>query len=171
LQGNGDIPTERIGLREEIIAPVLSEMQEALRWKKIKVSCNQDLSVEGDAFVIGNRLMLKSVFRALFSNAIKHGYEDSVLSYGISSNGRRYKIHVTNEGDSVPAELQASIFDEFVQVKTDESVSIREKGLGLGLALAKDILRQHGGDIWYESQANGSKFVCTMPHCPAQTKG
>lgn len=171
LQGNGDIPTERIGLREEIIGPVLGEVQEALHRKEVKVSCKQDLSVAGDAYVMGNRLMLKSVFRALFSNAIKHCHTATVISYGIFSNSRRYRIHVANEGDIVPPELQASIFDEFVQVKADDTVVIGEEGLGLGLALAKDILRQHGGDIWYESLANGSKFVCTLPLCPEQTAG
>ena len=168
LQGNGNIPIERIGLREEIITQVLGERQESLQRKAIKVICTQDLSVEGDAYVMGNRLMLNSVFRALFTNAIKHCREAGVLSYGISSNGRRYKIHVANEGDIVPAELQGKIFDEFVQVKQDDSAKIQEEGLGLGLALAKDILRQHGGDIWYEPLANGSKFVCTLPLCSQQ---
>lgn len=166
IQGSGDIPTERLGLKDEVFAPVLGEMQEALQRKEIKVSLKQDLSVEGEAYVIGNRLMLKSVFRALFTNAIKHCPDTGRLSYGISSNGRKYKIHVTNEGDIVPTELQASIFDEFVQEKPSDPAASQEEGLGLGLALAKDILRQHGGDIWYEPLANGSKFICTLPLCP-----
>lgn len=166
MRGSGNIPTERLGLKEEVFAPVLGEMQEALQRKEIKVSQIQDLSLEGEAHVMGNRLMLKSVFRALFTNAIKHCRETGGLSYGISSNGRRYKIHVTNEGDIVPTELQASIFDEFVQEKPSDPATSQEEGLGLGLALAKDILRQHGGDIWYEPLANGSKFVCTLPLCP-----
>ncbi|MDD5759758.1 MAG: response regulator [Desulfobulbaceae bacterium] len=168
LHGNGDIPTERIGLKKEVITQVLGEMQEALQRKEIKISCIQDLSIDGDAYVMGNRLMLKSVFRALFSNAIRHCHEAGVISYGISSNGRRYKIHVANEGDIIPVEMEESIFDDFVQGKADDSVAIQEEGLGQGLALAKDILRQHGGDIWYESLANGSKFVSTLPLCLGQ---
>ena len=168
LQGSGDIPTERLGLRDEVLAPVLVEMQEGLQRKEIKVCLHQDLSVDGEAYVMGNRLMLKSVFRALFSNAIKHSRQTGRLTYGISSNGRRYKIHVSNEGDIVPADLQANIFDEFVQGKPDDLAASQAEGLGLGLALAlaKDILRQHGGDIWYEPLANGSKFSCTLPLCP-----
>lgn len=168
LRGNGDIPTERIGLKEEIITQVLGEMQESLQRKEIKISCIQDLSIDGDAYVMGNRLMLKNVFRALFSNAIKHCHQTGAISYGISSNGRRYKIHVANEGNIIPVEMEESIFDEFVQGKADDSVAIHEEGLGLGLALAKDILRQHGGDIWYESLANGAKFVSTLPLYPEQ---
>lgn len=171
MQGNGDIPTERLGMKDEVISQVLGEMQEALQRKGIRVSCKQDLSVEGDAYVMGNKLMLRSVFRALFSNAIKHCKEAGALSYGISSNGRRYKLHVTNEGDIIPAHLQAHIFDEFVQGKPGDLTATQEEGLGLGLALAKDIIRQHGGEVWYEALANGSKFICTLPLCPKQPAG
>ena len=167
LREGGDIPTERIGLQGEIITQVLGEMQEAMHRKKIRVVCSQNLAAEGDAYVMGNRLMMKSVFRTLFSNAIRHCHAAGVISYGISSNGRRYKVEVANEGDIVPADMQARIFDEFVQIRSGDSSSSQAAGLGMGLALAKDILRQHGGDIWYESFANGSKFVCTLPCQPA----
>ena len=168
LQSDGHIQTERIGLKEEAIIPVLDEMQDALQRKEIKVSCSQDLTTEGDIFVMGNRVMLKCVFRTLFSNAIKHCRAAGTLSYGLSSNDRRYKIYVANEGEVVPMHLQASIFDEFVQGRPGESSLNQADGLGLGLALAKDILRQHGGDIWYEPMSNGSKFVCTLPPHSAQ---
>ena len=169
MREGGDIPTERIGLKDEIITQVLGEMQDALERKKIRVICNQDLAAEGDAYVMGNRLMMKSVFRTLFSNAIRHCNASGTISYGISSNGRRYKVNVANEGDIVPAEMQARIFDEFVQIRPGDSAACQAEGLGLGLTLAKDILRQHGGDIWYESFSNGSKFVCTLP-CEAGAK-
>ena len=120
--------------------------------------------------MLGNRVMLKCVFRTLFGNAIKYCKDRSVISYGITSNDRRLKIHVANEGEVVPAHMRASIFDEFVQAPTADS-SCQTNGLGLGLALAKDILRQHGGDIWYETITNGSKFVCTLPPCSAQSAG
>jgi len=164
LEG-GVIPTERIELKGEVISQVLGEMQPALARKEIRVACNQDLSADSDAMVIGNRVMLKSLFRTLFTNAIRHCTPAGTLSYGVTSNGRRYKIHVANEGEVVPVHQQASIFEEFVQISPGKSSPCQEQGAGLGLAIAKDIVRQHGGDIWYESSTNGSKFVCTLPSC------
>lgn len=170
MQSGGDIPTERVELNGDVITQVLVEMQEGLQRKKIRVSYNHDLTLDGDACVMGNRVMLKSVFRTLFGNAIKYCNASSTLSYGISTNGRRYKVYVANEGGILPAQLQAGLFDEFVQIKlTDESSCLTE-GLCLGLGLAKDILRQHGGSIWHESFVNGSKFVLTLPGCPVQSE-
>jgi len=166
LQG-GDIQTERLRLKEDVIAPVLEEMQDAMHRKEVGVSFRQDLEADDGVCVTGNRVMLKCVFRTLFGNAIKYCQTASVISYGISSNDRRFRIYVANVGVVVPAPMQASIFNEFVQGHTGDSTCQVNHGLGLGLALAKDILRQHGGDIWYEAMANGSKFVCTLPPCSA----
>ncbi len=170
LRGNGSFPTERVALRQEVITPVLDEMRDALARKEITVSRSRELTTTGDAHVTGNRLMLKSVFRALFSNAIKHCRARGIISYGITNNGRRYKIQVANEGEVVPSHLQERIFDDLVRGRHDDSpATFREEGLGLGLGLAKDILRQHGGDIWYEALATGSKFVFTLPLAPAES--
>lgn len=168
LQGGGDIQTERLELNKDVITPILDEMQDALNNKEIRISFSHDFMPPDDACAIGNRVMMKFVFRTLFGNAIKHCNEKSVISYGITSNGRRLKIHVANEGEVVPAHMRDSIFGEFVQAQTAAS-TCQPNGMGLGLALAKDILRQHGGDIWYEAMANGSKFICTLTPCPAQS--
>lgn len=166
LQGGG-IQAEPLRLKEDVMAPVLEEMQDAMRRKGVGLSFRQELETGDDAWVTGNRVMLKCVFRTLFSNALKYCQDSSRISYGISSNDRRYKIHVANVGVVVPPHMQSSIFDEFVQAQIGNS-SCLTNGLGLGLALAKDILRQHGGDIWYEAMTNGSKFVCTLPPCSTQ---
>lgn len=170
MQSGGDIPTERVELNGDVIVQVLGEMQEGLQRKKIRVSYSKDLSFDGDACVMGNRVMLKSVFRTLFSSAITYSKDSGALSYGISTNGRRYKVYVANEGEILPAQLQAAIFDEFVQLRRTDGSSCLKEGLCLGLGLAKDILRQHGGNIWHESFVNGSKFVLTLPCCPMQPK-
>lgn len=170
LQGGANILTERLGINKDVITPILDEMQVALHNKALGLSFKHDVGTIDDACVTGNRVMLKCVFRTLFGNAIKYCNDRSVISYGITSNGRRLKIHVANEGEVVPTHMRAKIFEEFIQARSIDS-SCQTNGLGLGLALAKDILRQHGGDIWYEAMANGSKFVCTLTPCSAQSAG
>lgn len=159
----GDIPTERIGLKSDVITHVLGELRPALARKAIRVVCDSGLPKEDDAYVMGNSVMLRGLFRTLFSNAVRHCNNSGTLTYGITDNGRRYKIQVANEGDIVPVHQQERIFEEFFEPRPGDSASCPEEDLSLGLAMAKSIVHQHGGDIWYESVPNGSKFVCTLP--------
>lgn len=162
LQG-GTIPTERVRLQEDIIAPVLEEVGAALQQKAIRVSRSQDLSAQDDPQIIGNKVMLRSVLRTLFGNAVRQCPTSGAISYGVSSNGRRYKLHVANDGVILPVCQQEDIFEVIDRPARDIPPSSANEGLCLGLPLAKDILLQHGGDIWFESSTNGSKFVCTLP--------
>lgn len=156
LQGNGSFATERLGLRDEIITPVLAEMRETLQRKGITVSRGMGIAKTGDAYVTGNRLMLRSAFRILFYLASRHCPAQGLISYEITSNGRRYKVQLAIDGEIRPNPEQERSGDELIPAR-------QEEGLGLGLALAKDILRQHGGDIWHESFALGAKVVFTLP--------
>jgi CheY-like chemotaxis protein len=171
LLRGGTIPTERISLQDDIIVPVLEEIRDTLQQKKIKVSYSHKLEATDKGSVIGNKVMLRSVFRTLFSNAVRQCSPSGTISYGISSNDRRYKLHVANNGFNVPVCEQANIFTDPDGPRQENGSSCPDEDLCLGLPLAKDILRQHGGDIWYESVATGSKFVCTLPCGSARPSG
>jgi PAS domain S-box-containing protein len=69
---------------------------------------------------------------------------------------------ITDQGRGIPAEKLELIFEQFQQVDVSDS---REKGgTGLGLAICKNIVQQHGGQIWAESTlGKGSTFYFTLP--------
>lgn len=71
-------------------------------------------------------------------------------------------ISVKDQGRGVPGDKLESIFGRFQQVDSSDS---REKGgTGLGLAICKNIVEQHGGQIWVESElSKGSTFYFTLP--------
>ncbi|HMP18548.1 MAG TPA: HAMP domain-containing sensor histidine kinase, partial [Gemmatales bacterium] len=67
------------------------------------------------------------------------------------------QLVVQDNGPGIPTDLQANIFKPFVSTKGS-------KGTGLGLAVSRKILREHGGDIILHSEpGHGAKFVLRLP--------
>ena len=72
-------------------------------------------------------------------------------------DGKWVRIEVTDNGAGIPPEKQAEIFRPFVSTKGS-------RGTGLGLAVSRKILREHGGDILLKSQVGeGSTFALRLP--------
>lgn len=73
-----------------------------------------------------------------------------------------FQVSISDTGRGIEAEKLDHIFDKFVQ--SDSGVSREFGGLGLGLAVAKQMIELHGGTIWAESTVNiGSAFHFTLP--------
>ena len=71
-------------------------------------------------------------------------------------------VTVSDQGRGIPANKLQSIFERFQQV--DASDSRQKGGIGLGLAICRSIVQQHGGDIWADSRLHeGSQFYFTLP--------
>ena len=79
------------------------------------------------------------------------------LTVGVGPRDGRVRLSVTDAGSGVPPELGAKIFEPFVTTKQD--------GVGLGLALTKNIVEDHGGSIGFErGSAGGTTFWIELPH-------
>ncbi|MHB1392395.1 MAG: HAMP domain-containing sensor histidine kinase [Clostridia bacterium] len=101
------------------------------------------------------------VFNNLISNALK--YTDPGDKILINAHIKNEKMHVsvTDTGIGIPEEFQEKIFDKYVQVKEQD---LEARGTGLGLAVVKEIINTHGGEIWCESKLDtGSTFTFTLP--------
>jgi len=108
---------------------------------------------------------LALVVTNLVGNALRYAHGHIWVS--AERAGPWANIYVRDDGPGIPHELQARIFDKFVQVGDRE----RAGGAGLGLAMSKEIVRAHGGHIWAESEpGRGSLFVVTLP-CAADSPG
>ena len=85
---------------------------------------------------------LKRAFSNLIENAIKYGSEAEVMLKRVD-NGVQIKI--IDQGPGIPEDQFEKVFAPFYRV--DQSRSPKTSGTGLGLAVARDIVRAHGGDI------------------------
>ena len=98
----------------------------------------------------------------LISNAVKFSDPSTRVTVAAQSVDGQVQFEVADQGRGIPESKLEAIFERFQQVDASDS---REKGgSGLGLAICRSIVRQHGGEIWCESElGRGSRFRFTMP--------
>jgi signal transduction histidine kinase len=115
----------------------------------------------------------RQVLFNLFENAIKYGPpgQEIVVGADASTAGRgQVCVWVEDEGPGVPPRDSSRVFQPFVRLDRDRNVGIA--GSGLGLAVVKHLVDQHGGRVWIEPgrRGVGSRFVVELPGCaPGET--
>ncbi len=98
----------------------------------------------------------------LISNAIKYSYPSSTVRVGIASRGKMVSLYVKDRGVGIAKHNIEMVFGKFNRV--DNPLSHSEGGSGLGLFLARQLARAHGGDVTVESALEkGSTFSMTLP--------
>jgi len=112
--------------------------------------------------VEADREWITQVLTNFLSNAVKYSPDGGVI--GISGQRRegRVRVSVADQGIGIPANQRDKVFEKFSRVETPESRDI--DGIGLGLALCREILADHGGTIDFESvPGQGSTFCFDLP--------
>lgn len=73
-------------------------------------------------------------------------------------------IGVSDTGSGIPIEKQKHIFERFYKAEDSNSIVIKKSGYGLGLAICKELIEMHGGNIWLESEPEkGATFFLCLP--------
>jgi PAS domain S-box-containing protein len=107
---------------------------------------------------------ISQVFANLISNCINYKNENRKLFIRINAYSKddRIIVSVSDNGLGISEKDQKKIFDRFVRIKSAENLDSKI-GSGLGLAISKSIIKNHGGNIWVESQLmKGSTFYFTL---------
>ncbi len=101
----------------------------------------------------------------LLANAVRYG--DRSKPIVLEARVERDQLHlgVVNQGDPIPEAAREKLFMPFQRGE----VSNREKGLGLGLFIVKEIAQAHGGEVRVFSDRSETRFELTMPKCVAQS--
>ena len=103
-----------------------------------------------------------NVLANLVDNAVKYSPEGGRVSVTLSVEGGKAWVEVSDEGLGIDAEGMAALFTRFGRVVTSENSHIN--GTGLGLYLARELARMHGGDIHATSDpGSGSVFTLELP--------
>ena len=110
----------------------------------------------------GDVLALRRVLDNLLSNAFKFTPAGGRVTVRLRPTVDKVILEVKDTGIGIAAEKLERIFDRFYQV--DGSATRHYGGMGLGLALVKEIVEAHGGQIEVTSQVNvGTTFTITLP--------
>jgi signal transduction histidine kinase len=115
-----------------------------------------DISVKCDAGAI------RRAIRVLLSNAVKYSEDEKRVKVKLAESHGLVSISVTDRGIGIPPEHLPRIFDRFYRV--DDSRSKKTGSSGLGLAIAKEIITAHGGEIQASSgTGSGTEFNIILP--------
>jgi two-component system sensor histidine kinase VanS len=131
--------------------------QLASNGKQAVIHASEDLTVSGDPD------KLARVFNNILKNAAAYSEDDSVIDITAGLSGDVVSIVFKNAG-SIPKDKLAAIFEKFYRL--DDARSSDTGGAGLGLAIAKEIIVQHGGQIYAESNDNYTTFTVELPALP-----
>ncbi|MCW5769332.1 MAG: PAS domain-containing protein [Phycisphaeraceae bacterium] len=110
----------------------------------------------------GDRDKLSLAIHNIVANALKYTPEGGAVAVKVAWEQDEVRIAVEDTGIGIKQEEQGLIFDKFYRAKDSRIANIT--GTGLGLTLARDVVRLHGGDIGLKSEDNkGSTFTITLP--------
>jgi len=121
------------------------------------------VSVETDAWLLGDGGLLRSAVTNLMVNAIHHTPEGGRILLALRETPEGLSIRVQDTGEGIAAEHIPRLTERFYRVDAGRS---RERGgTGLGLAIVKHALQKHGAKLKIESRVGeGSSFSCVFPH-------
>ncbi len=108
-----------------------------------------------DARLIGDRVRLEQILVNLIQNALDAG---GAITVSATQAGDRIVLTIADDGPGVAAEIARQLFTPFTTGK--------DGGLGLGLAIARDIAREFGGDLTHRATPTGATFDLTMKVAP-----
>jgi signal transduction histidine kinase len=111
--------------------------------------------------VRGDRERLRQVLTNLLDNAVKYSPECRTVWVEMSRQSDQISIEVQDQGIGIPIAEQREIFDRFV--RGGDSKTRRISGTGIGLAMVREIVRAHGGEILLTSEpGRGSRFTVVL---------
>jgi two-component system OmpR family sensor kinase len=155
------------------VADLLQECVEKMALRAEQGEVTLELKLAGNPIVSGDRDRLAQVFTNLLDNALKHTPPEGrimLAARSVTDETRKREqepktlaeITVADTGAGIPPEELSRIFERFY--RGDKSRTKEGKGAGLGLAIAKEIIQAHGGQIKTESVVGlGTKFTITLP--------
>jgi PAS domain S-box-containing protein len=111
----------------------------------------------------GDMTRLSQVFQNLLNNAAKYTPSGGRITLRAERRGREAMVSVRDTGIGIPKEAQMRVFDLFTRIHSNDP--IKSSGLGIGLALAKQLIELHNGRIELESDGagSGSEFLVFLP--------
>lgn len=121
-----------------------------------------ELHGDENVTVFGDPIKLARVFNNILKNAVAYSYDNTKIHIFLEENQpRQVVIKFQNQGRTIPKEKLSSIFEKFYRM--DEARTSNTGGAGLGLAIAKEIVTLHGGEIFAESENEQVRFVVRLP--------
>ncbi len=149
-------------LIDQLLDEVINEHHLAAIDKDIKINFSHPST---KIRLISDGVVLKEIFANLLSNALKYTPNGGQVKISIKSTQAKLIISVQDSGMGIPLESQPNVFTKFF--RADNVVKKETSGTGLGLYLVNGLVKELGGEVWFETKENkGSIFFVSLPLLP-----
>jgi len=144
----------------DVIAAALEQVQSAANQKRHRI---EQAAGMPSLPVLGDRTRLIQVVSNLLTNAIRYTNSGGIIHVALEKRGRMAALRITDNGMGIAPDLMPRLFDLYVQA--ERSADRTAGGLGLGLALVKNLVEAHDGTVTAHSPGNGhgSTFTVLLP--------
>lgn len=143
----------------EIVQEVISEVSPLIRSRNIELVIKISDKIPK---TVGDPERIRMVVDNLINNSIKYSLNKGKIEINLSKKEGSIVFSVKDNGAGIPVEQQERVFEKFF--RSDNAVRYQTEGTGLGLFIAKNIIDQSGGEIWFDSVENlGSIFSFSLP--------
>jgi signal transduction histidine kinase len=157
----GKLEMERYALD---LVPVVQDAIEAIRGDVEAKALTLSVSLDPETGeVLGDPMRLQQVVANLLSNAIKFTPREGHISVRLTREGVNARLSVTDSGEGIELEMLPHVFEAFQQA--DSTTTRSHQGLGLGLAIVRQLVEAHGGRARASSAGHGqgATFVVELP--------
>jgi PAS domain S-box-containing protein len=161
--GKITLQLETVSLQHELRG-VLESFEDRLEQRRLTARL---LAPPGDLLVNADSHRLQQIFGNLLDNAIKYTPPEGMVWVKVTTEDHFAVVHVEDTGVGIPHEMLQTIFELFTQVDTKNSAG----GLGVGLALVRELVVLHGGSVQAISKGpgEGSEFSVRLPLLSVET--
>ena len=144
---------------EEIVGSNIRQLEHYLKERQIEIDIPHNID-----FIYTDELILSRILNNLITNAINYTLDNACICIkAMLDNNRQYLITVTDTGEGLPVGMETQIFERFTRGNSEGTTT----GLGLGLALSRDLVEHLGGTLSANNiQPHGAQFIITLPWQP-----
>ena len=162
----------QVDLRPLAVGPIVSTVLESIRPTAEAKGVSLRASVGHETpWILGDASRVQQILWNLLSNAIKFTPAGGHVSVELTSDNCDVQVCIRDTGIGIPPEFLPHVFERFRQA--DSSTTRAHTGVGLGLAIVRDLVELHGGSVAARSEGanRGSLFVVSFPAAAAQPEG
>ncbi|MGB2785190.1 DUF4118 domain-containing protein [Psychrobacter sp.] len=143
---------------EEIVGSNIRQLEHYLKERQIEIDIPHNID-----FIYTDELILSRILNNLLTNAINYTPDTACICIKAMLDNNQYLIMVTDTGKGLPVGMETKIFERFTRGDSESTTT----GLGLGLALSRDLVEHLGGTLSANNvQPHGAQFIITLSWQP-----
>ena len=150
-------------LRRIDLSGLLRELARRMEKKILEKNVTVDMQAGDGCFISADVRRLRPIVGVILENAVIYTPSGGKIAIAVQKRGREVELKVSDTGIGIKKEDVPRIFTKFF--RADEARKVDTEGFGIGLYIAKEVIRRHGGKIsvFSEGLDKGSVFTVTLP--------